>query len=189
MDELLEKIQAFAAQYHNGQTRKYSSESYIHHLIRVKDMLTAYTQDETILAAALLHDIIEDTPVTREDLKKFLTSITEEEKAVRISNLVDELTDVYVKDKYPQWNRRKRKAMELKRLEKTSAASQTVKYADIIDNCRLIVKDDPEFAGTFLNECLTLLKKINKGDPLLYNKAKERVEGELRKLKQGRKFI
>jgi (p)ppGpp synthase/HD superfamily hydrolase len=54
-----------AAQYHDGQTDK-GGKPYILHPIRL--MLRASTEKEQI--AALLHDIVEDTPLTLEDLRK-----------------------------------------------------------------------------------------------------------------------
>ena len=75
------------------------------------------------------------------------------EDASRTTSLVVELTDVYTKAAYPRWNRRKRKRKESERIQKTSSDSQTIKYADIIDNCKEIVEHDPDFAGLFLMEC------------------------------------
>ena len=94
---------------------------------------------------------------------------------------------MYVKRDYPSMNRRARKSKELERLEKTSAASQTIKYADIIDNCREISIQDPDFAPIFLKECKTMLKKLNKGNEQLYTKAMTLVNTELDKLNTNRK--
>jgi guanosine-3',5'-bis(diphosphate) 3'-pyrophosphohydrolase len=88
---------------------------------------------------------------------------------------VEELTDIYVKKSYPRMNRRTRKAKELARMEHISADAQTIKYADIIDNCREIVTDDSDFAAVFLRECATLLDKVNQGNPQLYAQAQETV--------------
>ena len=43
-------------------------------------------------------------------------------------------TDIYTKQNYPGWNRRKRKQKEAERLAVAHPDAQTVKYADIIDN-------------------------------------------------------
>lgn len=182
---VLKQVDAFAAQAHNGQKRKYAPEQYINHPRRVMCMLEKYTTDEATLAAALLHDVLEDTEITRARLNEFLFSIMDPEKASKTASLVDELTDVFTKQRYPAWNRRKRRQAELKRLEKTSPESQTIKYADIIDNCSQIVEADPDFAGTFLNECFTLLKKTSSGERALYRRALSMVEDGLRKLKRS----
>jgi (p)ppGpp synthase/HD superfamily hydrolase len=182
MNPLLENVRDFADKAHGDQTRKYSADRYIVHPVRVMELCQNHTNAQPVLAAALLHDVLEDTSVTKADLQRFLESVMKEDDAAQTLKLVVELTDVYTKDRYPRWNRRKRKITEAARIEKTSADSQTVKYADIIDNCREIVVQDPEFAGLFLFECKQLLKKIPHGDAALYNTAKETVLSGLRQV-------
>ena len=57
----------FAEKYHRGQTRK-SGEQYIHHPIEVTETLAELRMDSRTLMAALLHDVIEDTEATKEEL-------------------------------------------------------------------------------------------------------------------------
>lgn len=68
MDTTLYKIQQFADNAHGEQMRKYSDERYIVHPIRVMETCSAYTDKIQILAAALLHDVLEDTPVSEMEL-------------------------------------------------------------------------------------------------------------------------
>jgi (p)ppGpp synthase/HD superfamily hydrolase len=135
-----------------------------------------------VLAAALLHDVLEDTPVSQHQMFAFLLTTMEEGAAKRTIDLVVELTDVYTKKKYSRWNRRKRKEKEARRIEQTSGDAQTIKYADIIDNCREIAIHDPEFAAVFLNECRMLLKRMPRGNPGLHRQAIETVDNCLRQL-------
>ena len=179
MHPLLQKVRDFADNAHGDQTRKYSPERYIVHPVRVMELCQKHTDSLPVLAAALLHDVLEDTQVTRADLQRFLLAVMNEKDAAQTLNLVVELTDVYTKARYPRWNRRKRKNNEAARIKKTSPDSQTIKYADIIDNCREIVVQDPEFAGLFLFECKQLLMKIPLGAAALYNEAKETVAAGL----------
>jgi (p)ppGpp synthase/HD superfamily hydrolase len=176
---LLKKVEEFAAKAHGNQKRKYSDEPYIVHPIRVMETCRKYNSDVTVLAAALLHDVLEDTDCTKEEMFSFLSSIFNDTQASRIAYYVDELTDVYTKEAYRNMNRRKRKKLEAERMEKTSPEAQTVKYADIIDNCSEITVHDPEFATVFLNECKQLLEKMNKGNRELLSKAREIVEMNL----------
>lgn len=176
----LDEIIAFADKAHGSQMRKYTPARYIVHPIRVMELCEQYTQELPILAAAILHDVLEDTPTSKEEIKNFLLSVMTPAEADQTIALVIELTDVYVKDAYTQWNRHKRKTKELERLEQTSADSQTIKYADIIDNCKEIVKQDPEFANVFLKECNAVLKKLNKGNAALYALAVRTVQEQLR---------
>ena len=182
MDDVLEKVRDFADKAHGKQTRKYSAERYIVHPVRVMEMCRQYTADLPVLAAALLHDVLEDTPVTKAALYQFLLTVMEEEEAKNTVQLVVELSDVYTKEAHPRWNRKKRKAKESARIQKTSPDSQTVKYADIIDNCREIVQHDPDFARVFLRECKELLKVIPAGNETLYKEAKDTVNRCLHQL-------
>ena len=62
---------------HAGQLRK-SGEPYITHPLAVADMLADMYLDPASIMAALLHDVIEDTPLTYEDLKaKFGTEVAD----------------------------------------------------------------------------------------------------------------
>lgn len=183
MDPALEKIIEFTDKAHGEQMRKYTPERYIVHPVRVMKTCKKYTDDLPVLAAAILHDVLEDTPVTKHELERFLSTVMDDKKAKRTVSLVVELTDVFVWDAYPRMNRKKRKEKEMERLEKTSPDSQTIKYADIIDNCNEIVEHDRDFAKVFLNECKRLLKKIPKGNQELYRKAVELVDDRLSRLR------
>jgi (p)ppGpp synthase/HD superfamily hydrolase len=108
MENILEQIKDFTDCAHGEQKRKYTSERYILHPVRVMEMCKEYTNDITVLATALLHNVLEDTPVTKEEIKDFLVKGMDIKKAERTVKLVQELTDVYVNSKYPQWNRRKK---------------------------------------------------------------------------------
>lgn len=59
----VKKALAFAAEAHRGQTRKGTDIPYLIHLIRTWDYVNRMTEEEDELVAALLHDVLEDTPV------------------------------------------------------------------------------------------------------------------------------
>ena len=176
MEVSLQKIREFADEAHGKQQRKYAPERYIVHPVRVMELCQKHTSQLPVLAAALLHDVLEDTPVTKEKLARFLSTVMTHEEAGETLRLVVELTDVYTKQRHPRLNRKKRKAKESLRIEKTSADSQTVRYADIIDNCSEIVEHDRDFARLFLQECKALLTVIPKGDASLRQEAVETVD-------------
>lgn len=171
MEKVLEEIKEFADRAHGNQLRKYTTDRYIVHPIRVMLLCKEYTEDPSILAAALLHDVLEDTPVSEEEMKAFLINKMELNDAVNTFKYVVELTDVYIKEDYPRLNRKQRKAKEFKRLEGISKEAQTIKYADIIDNSLEIVDHDPSFAPVFLSEYQTLLKNLTHGNTELYKRA------------------
>lgn len=185
MDNILSQIRSFADHAHGDQTRRYSPDRYIVHPTRVMQICQQYTNEPAVLAAALLHDVLEDTPVTKDAIEDFLRTIMEPGQVQRTVQFVVELTDVYVKKNYPQWNRRKRKAKETERLQKVSAEAQTIKYADIIDNSGEIAVHDPEFAEKYLGECRNLLKKMTKGNPELHQRAVDTVFENIAQLKKS----
>jgi guanosine-3',5'-bis(diphosphate) 3'-pyrophosphohydrolase len=184
METLLDQIIEFADKAHGEQRRKYADERYIAHPVRVMQTCRRVTEDLGVLAAAVLHDVLEDTEVRKNELKNFLVSVMPAVLASRTLQLVVDLTDVYVKKDYPKMNRRTRKAKELLRLEKTSPDSQTIKYADIMDNTREIVKHDADFADVFLRECRAILRKLDKGNKVLYDEAVHLVDAAIEELKK-----
>jgi (p)ppGpp synthase/HD superfamily hydrolase len=176
METVLDTITAFADRAHGAQTRRYTPERYIVHPVRVMELCREYTTDEAVLAAALLHDVLEDTPVTRTQLTDFLLTVMAPGEAHRTVQLVEELTDVYVKPAYPHLNRKQRKKREADRLAKTSPDAQTIKYADIIDNGTEMVRHDPAFARLFLHEGKMALLKMAAGDSRLYQRALRTID-------------
>lgn len=67
--ELLRRSYEIAARAHEGQTRL-SGEPYVYHALAVAEILMDLHLDATTLAAALLHDVPEDTPITLEDIRR-----------------------------------------------------------------------------------------------------------------------
>jgi (p)ppGpp synthase/HD superfamily hydrolase len=178
-NEILEKIKAYADSAHGSQMRKFSRERYINHPVRVMEICREYTQDVPILAAALLHDVLEDTKVTRQELHKFLTSVMDSGLAAITHHLVVELTDVYIKSDYPLLNRRTRRTKEAERLSGVSPEAQLIKYADVIDNVVDISRHETDFALVYIRESKQLLQQIDKGDPALYQRAIQIVDDAL----------
>jgi (p)ppGpp synthase/HD superfamily hydrolase len=171
MEDVLQKIRDFADEAHGDQKRKYANERYIEHPVRVMELCRIHTQSLPILSAALLHDVLEDTAIREYELKRFLLSLITTNDVLETIKLVKELTDVYTRDNYPRLNRTKRKAREAERLSSISADAQTIKYADIIDNCKNLSSHDAEFAPVFLNECLNLVEKMQRGNQTLRSTA------------------
>lgn len=68
MSERIEKAVAFAKKAHEGQLRK-SGEPFVNHPLAVKKILEAWGMDEDTIIAGVLHDTVEDTSVTLDDIK------------------------------------------------------------------------------------------------------------------------
>ncbi len=184
--EIINKIIEFADKAHEDQTRKYTPDKYIVHPIRVMETCKQYTDELPVLAAAILHDVIEDTATSQDHILHFLKDLMNENDRNQTITLVIELTDVYVKKDFPKLNRDTRKKMELERLRKISARAQTIKYADIIDNSKEIPQHDPSFAKRCLKECNDILLTLDRGLPKLRNEAINQVVTILKNLQIAR---
>ncbi len=182
MEPVLEKVKAFAQAAHGDQQRKFAPEPYIAHPLRVMQLCRPYSKGESMLAAALLHDVLEDTETTKEEIQDFLLQIMDQKAAMNTVRIVDELTDIYTKENCPDWNRQKRKDKEADRLSKVSGDAQTVKYADIIDNSKDIINGGKEFAKKYYLECKTLLNVMDKGNEQLRRLAVSEIDQRLRLL-------
>ena len=156
------KIYAIEAHSRINHRRKYSLEPYDVHLKDVADIVSGVTDDEEIIAAAWLHDVVEDTPATFLNL--------EQEFGSSVAQLVAEVTDVSMP---ANGNRATRKALDRAHLANASWRGKTIKLADLIDNCRDISSHDPEFAKVYLIEMSGLLEVLSDGHPVLFAKAME----------------
>ncbi len=170
MENKLQLVKELAIKLHGEQKRKYSGEPYVTHTFRVAKTVKEYGGDDNMIYAALLHDVLEDTETTEMGLFSMLSSIIGHNDSVDTVRLVKELTDVFTTEKYPEINRGGRKEMESFRLGKVSPRSQTIKYADLLDNSADILKNDPKFAKVYLKEKEMILDQMNQGNQTLYKK-------------------
>lgn len=170
-ENILRFVTSLADRAHGKQVRKYTGERYIGHPIRVMDMVREYNDDVRVCCAALLHDVLEDTPVTHDEMRSELLRVLPGRETEHVMELVVELTDVFVREAYPRMNRRTRKDKEAQRLATISGEAQSIKYADIIDNVSDIVQQDLDFARVFVREGKRMLTAMNAGHPDLREKA------------------
>jgi (p)ppGpp synthase/HD superfamily hydrolase len=147
-----------------GQLRKYTFEPYIVHPTEVAQIVADAGGTESQIAAAWLHDVVEDTGVTIEVIRA--------EFGDEIATLVGWLTDV---SRPEQGNRAVRKAIDRAHTAAAPGEAQTVKLADLISNTRSIVAHDEKFAQTYLAEKRELLKVMTKADPALMARAKSQI--------------
>lgn len=68
--DIFEQALRFAIEKHSGQTRKFSNVPYILHPMEAAAIVGTMTDDRTVLAAAVLHDTVEDTDTTLEELEE-----------------------------------------------------------------------------------------------------------------------
>ena len=163
---LVERARVFATAAHAacGQLRKYTYEPYIVHPAEVVSIVSTVDHTDAMLAAAWLHDVVEDTGVTLETVRA--------EFGEEVADLVGWLTDV---SRPEQGNRATRKAIDRAHTAMAPAAAQTVKLADLISNTRSIMEHDETFARTYLAEKKLLLEVMTKGDATLMALARRHI--------------
>lgn len=154
----------FARIAHGEQKRKYTNDTYINHPISVAGIVAEYIDDIEAVAAAILHDVVEDTPVTIEEIEAGFGK--------RIASLVADVTDV---SQPSDGNRAIRKEMDRRHLARASQTAKTIKLADLIDNTSSIVEHDPDFAKIYMQEKRELLPYLVGGNPDLWFKAQSIV--------------
>jgi hypothetical protein len=161
--DLVHRAQDFATNAHKriDHRRKYTKQVYTVHLASVARIVASVTDDQEMIAAAWLHDVVEDTPATLYDIE---TSF-----GFGVAELVENLTDI---SKPSDGNRQQRKEIDRRHIAEASSRAKTVKLADLIDNCRDICKHDPRFAVTFLKEMNAMLAVLTDGDPELFKQAR-----------------
>ena len=147
------KAVIFASKKHDGQRRKHIDEPYICHPLRVAQRVAHL--GEPHISVAILHDVLEDTNTTAEEL--------EENFGIIITQLVQELTDV----PKSAGNRETRK--RLSREQVKSPAAMSVKLADILDNLPSIKEFDQHFAKVFTKEVGESLGSLRDGDENLWH--------------------
>jgi len=159
---LIERARIFAIAAHSakGQVRKYTNEPYWHHSQNVAGLVESVSHTDEMIAAAWLHDVVEDTDVTIETIRL--------EFGDNVAELVNWLTDV---SRPSDGNRAVRKAIDREHTAQSPAEAQTVKFADIIDNVSSIVKYDPSFAKVYLEEKKLLIDVMVTGDQSLRDTA------------------
>lgn len=131
MYELILKAADYAARQHRDQRRKDAEASpYINHPIAVARILSeAGIDDPVVLAAAILHDTIEDTTTTPDDLRQRFDD--------RIASIVVQVTD----DK--SLEKARRKELQVEHAPHLSEAAALVKFADKIANLTDILESPP----------------------------------------------
>ena len=162
----IKKAIEFATEAHGEQLRKYTGEPYVTHPIQVAKILNDNAENisQRQVVAAILHDVVEDTDVTLDDIRKVF--------GPDVETLVFWLTDV---SKPEDGNRKLRKELDRKHIAKAPVEAKTIKLADIIDNGSSITEHDSKFAKVFLEEKRLVLEVLKDGDKTLWNIANELV--------------
>lgn len=168
--DIVTKAEVFARAAHGAidQRRKYDGSAYVNHCAEVASMLVRHAQwpvSQEQIAAAWLHDTVEDTRITLDDIRDVF--------GAEVELLVEALTDV---SRPEDGNRRVRKQKDLDHTATGPVAAKSIKLADLISNSRSIVQHDPDFARVYLHEKSRILDVCQDADPGLLAEARRVLE-------------
>jgi myo-inositol-1(or 4)-monophosphatase len=131
--DLLDRAIVFAVRAHAGTERRGKGFPYIVHPMEAMAIVSTMTADQELLAAAALHDTVEDTDVTVEDLRA--------EFGDRVAALVADESDKFEEgvSEEASWHTRKQAAID--RLSRASHDAKMVALGDKLSNMRAIARD------------------------------------------------
>jgi GTP pyrophosphokinase len=164
---LIRKAWEFCVRHHEGQMRA-SGEPYIIHPLEVGEVLAEMKMDSTAIAAGLLHDSVEDTPATNEEI--------ESEFGSQVAHIVEGVTNI---DKIQFANREDRQAENVRKMLLAMVSDVRVvliKLADRLHNMRTLEHLKPERQEAIARETLDIYA------PLAHRLGMGKVRGELEDL-------
>ena len=162
--DLLIKALKFADKAHEGQLRKFQDVPYVWHAISVAKLVEFYKPTSVnpllLRIAALLHDTVEDTDATLNDIVS--------EFGFQVASLVDELTS----DKEESNRLGKTKYLSSK-LKHMSSYALTIKLCDRLDNVMdLVMVQDTSFRNKYINETVSILMSLEMSRELTSTQSK-----------------
>lgn len=164
---LIRKAWEFCVHHHEGQMRA-SGEPYIIHPLEVAEVLAEMKLDATAIAAALLHDAVEDTPATNEEIEAGFGD--------QVAHIVEGVTKI---DKIQFANREDRQAENVRKMLLAMVSDVRVvliKLADRLHNMRTLEHLKPERQEAIARETLDIYA------PLAHRLGMGKVRGELEDL-------
>ena len=140
---LLDRAIVFAVHAHAGTERRGKGFPYIVHPMEAVEIVATMTKDQELLAAAVLHDTVEDTDTTVEQIRT--------EFGDRIASLVASESDIVVDgvNEEDSWHARKQAAID--RLARASHDAKMVALGDKLSNMRAIARDYTRQGDTLWN--------------------------------------
>ncbi|HWF05514.1 MAG TPA: bifunctional (p)ppGpp synthetase/guanosine-3',5'-bis(diphosphate) 3'-pyrophosphohydrolase, partial [Candidatus Angelobacter sp.] len=165
--EIIRKAYDFSLKHHQGQTRA-SGEPYLIHPLEVSLVLADMKLDSTAISAGLLHDAIEDTPVTHEDIRR--------EFGDQVVHIVEGVTKI---DKINLASKEERQAENVRKMVLAMVDDIRVvliKLADRLHNMRTLKHLPEERRQQIAKETLEIYA------PLAHRLGMGKVRGELEDL-------
>ncbi|MGR3495551.1 HD domain-containing protein [Citreimonas sp.] len=129
MSRLITSAALFAAQAHQGQTRKDGVSPYVNHVLEVADLVAWAEAGEIEIAGALLHDVVEDSETGIDEISRRF--------GPRVAQIVGGLTDDPAWDGLP---RAEKKGRQAEHMAQATQSVQLIKIADQTSNLRDLVR-------------------------------------------------
>ena len=129
----IEKAITFATKAHEGATRKGKDKPYILHPVEAMLIAAGLTDDEDVLAAAVLHDTIEDTETTYADIER--------EFGKQVADLVSSESEDKRKDRPAAETWQVRKQETIDELQRAARETKIITLGDKLSNLREIGRD------------------------------------------------
>ncbi|GKX61296.1 HD domain-containing protein [Leminorella grimontii] len=166
MSDLEKRAREFATRIHAeaNQRRKYTLAPYIVHPAAVAELVRSVPHTPEMLAAAWLHDTVEDTDVCIDDIFRLFGE--------SVAQYVAMVTKVSVER---DGDREARFLIDLRHTALACPQAKTIKLADIIDNCRTVADFDPAFAEGYLGEKRRQVAVLTQGNTMLFQQANETI--------------
>ncbi len=187
---IIQKAREFAHAAHDSikQVRKYTGEPYWVHTDEVAGIVMDivlpvggknfskqdFIRADNMIAAAHLHDVEEDVHSAKYNRLTIYDLF-----GMEVGYMVDDLTDKFTSENYPNLNRKERKRSEAIRLGMIPNDSKTIKLADLLSNTKSIVEHDKGFARTYLNEKEHLLPLLRGGNQDLWDRVNNQLKNSL----------
>lgn len=161
--DVIKRASVFATAAHAAvkQVRKYTFAPYIVHPAEVAAIVATVPHTPEMVAAAWLHDTVEDTGVTNELITEMFGN--------KVGEYVGWLTDTATPE---MGNRAFRMQINRNFIASAPWEAQTVKVADIISNCSSIMMHDENFARIYLQEKREVLDVLVRADATLMARAR-----------------
>ncbi|MCQ2280009.1 MAG: HD domain-containing protein [Bacteroidales bacterium] len=140
---LVDKALHFAIEAHRNTERRGKGFPYVIHCFEAVEIVATMTTDQELLAAAALHDAVEDTDVTLEQIR--------DEFGGRVASLVAAESDVVIEGASEQDSWHARKEAAILRLARASRDAKMVAMGDKLSNMRAIARDYEELGDELWN--------------------------------------
>ena len=155
--DLVLRAAALAVRAHAGQRRKYAPEPYVNHPARVAALVTVRHPDPVLIAAAWLHDVVEDTPVGLDEISR--------DFGPEVAAVVAGCTNADHDESLPRAEKKRR---DRARLASQPVGVKRIKLCDRLDNVRDLGAAPADFTRLYVGESRILVREALAGaDPEL----------------------